>query len=166
MSDKRQATWDRAVDTLASMCVADKMGNGPTKAAFVLTLQVYANEMATLIAPAEVGPTFAAAKHYTLSFAAQQRGLTVEDLMLRYGCAREQIAVESAPSSMAKFTPHTYLVAGKGVEGDHFYVRCLNVSGENPDRLFSSNPAAGNYRPGCELLEVGDNLEIQAGERD
>ena len=57
-------------------------------------------------------------------------------------------------------TPFTYLVTGRGTEGKFFYARCLNVSGENPDRFFSSNPDAPNYRAGCELLEVGQNLEI------
>jgi len=50
------AIWDRAVDTLASMCVADKMGSGPTKKAFILTLQTYAREMGKLIQPSEALP--------------------------------------------------------------------------------------------------------------
>jgi len=57
-------------------------------------------------------------------------------------------------------TPFTYLVCGRGTEGDFFYVRCLNVSGENPDITFSSNPSSKNYRAGCEHLVVGKNLEI------
>ena len=48
---KTSEVWDRAVDTLASMCLADKMGNGPTKDAFILTLRLYANEMEKLIQP-------------------------------------------------------------------------------------------------------------------
>lgn len=41
--------WARAVDTLASMCVSEKMGRGPTKEAFVFTLRLYADEMEKLI---------------------------------------------------------------------------------------------------------------------
>jgi len=44
-------TWDRAVDTLASLCLAEKMGQGPTKAAFILTLRTYADQMEKLIEP-------------------------------------------------------------------------------------------------------------------
>lgn len=43
--------WNAAVDTLASMCMADKMGRGPTKWGFILTLRLYADEMEKLIHP-------------------------------------------------------------------------------------------------------------------
>jgi len=46
--------WELAVDTLASMCIADKLGNGPTKEAFILTLRTYADEMEKLIQTQEV----------------------------------------------------------------------------------------------------------------
>ena len=35
----------RAVDTLASMCVAYKTGNGPDESTFIQTLRLYADEM-------------------------------------------------------------------------------------------------------------------------
>lgn len=41
--------WNNAVDTLASMCISDKLGTGPTKEAFILTLRLYADEMEKLI---------------------------------------------------------------------------------------------------------------------
>ena len=43
--------WDRAVDTLASMCLSEKIGTGPTKQAFIMTLRMYADEMEKLIQP-------------------------------------------------------------------------------------------------------------------
>lgn len=43
--------WDRAVDTLASMCIADKLGKGPTKDAFILALRIYADQMERLLHP-------------------------------------------------------------------------------------------------------------------
>lgn len=45
------AVWSQAVNTLASMCIADKIGTGPTKEAFILTLRLYADEMEKLIQP-------------------------------------------------------------------------------------------------------------------
>ena len=49
MNEQRQKVWDKAVDTLASMCIDDKMGNGSTKEAFVVTLRLFANNMEELI---------------------------------------------------------------------------------------------------------------------
>lgn len=49
--EKAEQTWQTAVDTLASMCIAEKTGMGPTKRAFILTLRVYAEQMEPLLAP-------------------------------------------------------------------------------------------------------------------
>ena len=46
---ERTNKWNRAVETLASMCVSDMTGRGPTKGAFILTLRNYADEMEKLI---------------------------------------------------------------------------------------------------------------------
>lgn len=40
-----QDVWDRAVVTLANMCIDEKIGRGPTKEAFILTLRLYADYM-------------------------------------------------------------------------------------------------------------------------
>lgn len=37
--------WERAVDTLASMCIGYKMGKGPTKESFISTLKIYADNL-------------------------------------------------------------------------------------------------------------------------
>lgn len=50
-SPEIDAQWSRAVDTLGSMCISDKMGNGPTRGAFIMTLRLYADEMGKLIQP-------------------------------------------------------------------------------------------------------------------
>lgn len=43
--------WNRAVSTIQNMCLADMMGVGPTKEAFVMTLRLYADEMEKLLHP-------------------------------------------------------------------------------------------------------------------
>jgi hypothetical protein len=45
MTTNDKTVWRRAVKALAGMCVADEMGIGPTKEAFIMTLRVYADEM-------------------------------------------------------------------------------------------------------------------------
>lgn len=53
MTESQQDKWNRAVDTLASMCLSDKMGSGPSKMAFIFTLRLYAQEMERLLQPEE-----------------------------------------------------------------------------------------------------------------
>lgn len=49
--------WKQAVDTLASMCLDDKMGRGPTKEAFVSNLRMYAGKMGVLLQGPEQAKT-------------------------------------------------------------------------------------------------------------
>jgi len=46
--DKEAEYWGKAVNTLSSMCVAYLAGRGPTKAAFVWTLRMYADGLEAL----------------------------------------------------------------------------------------------------------------------
>lgn len=46
--DKESEGWNKAVNTLASMCVAYLAGRGPTKAAFIHTLRMYADGLEAL----------------------------------------------------------------------------------------------------------------------
>ena len=57
MTPTNKQTWNAAVETLMSMCVADQTGNGPTPEAFIMTLRTYANCMEELLPPkAETDP--------------------------------------------------------------------------------------------------------------
>ena len=46
--DKEAEYWGKAVNTLASMCMAYLAGRGPTKAAFIYTLRMYADGLEAL----------------------------------------------------------------------------------------------------------------------
>lgn len=46
---KPYSQWDAAIDTIASMCISYKLGNGPSKETIISTLRIYADGLERLI---------------------------------------------------------------------------------------------------------------------